>query len=267
MDTRITTEIRHATRSHTALKLFLIDGNLIAVREIAHNGDDLGLYDPCRRCGLGLGHFLFNGEDDDCYRCGGEAHEPSETSLGHAVRRYYLRTHRQAREVAKRLQEARDAAHELALWMDANPAIVAALKPYETRLGFLGDMARTVAEGRILTPKQHDTVVDVFFKAAERAAASAGHWGEVGVRAELTATVTRVVGLPDNGFGPSLLIKLRTEEGHELVTFTAAAWCWDAAEGDVYTGKATVKKHGEFNGMPQTTVTRAWLVRVSDTGE
>lgn len=264
MDARIVTENLIASRYHTALELFSVGNELIAVREIAHNGDDLGLYDPCGRCGSGLGHFMFNGMDDICYRCGGEAHEPSETTLEDAVRRYDARAKRQAREAAKRQAAALQAAHEIALWMDQNPTVVAALKPFETRQGFLGDMARTIEEGRILTPRQHDAVVEAFAKMAEKAAASPGHWGEVGVRAELTATVTRVVPLPDNGFGPSLLIKLRTEEGHELVTFTTAAWAWEASEGDVYTGKATVKKHDEFNGTAQTVITRAKFDRVGE---
>lgn len=266
MDARIEIENRAANRFHPELDVYVIDNQVIAVGEV-YNDRAIGLYAPCRRCAYGLGHFMHNGQDDICYLCGGQAHSTDETTLEDAVRRFDARQKRLAAAARKRLQEARDAAHDLALWMDENPAVVEALKPFETRQGFLGDMARTVAEGRKLTQKQHDAVVAAFEKMAERAGATAGHWGTVGVRGELTAAVTKIISLPDNGFGPSTLIKLRTEEGHELVTFTTAAWSWEAHEGDVYTGKATVKKHDAYNGIPQTTLTRAAFKRVSDSQE
>ena len=30
------------------------------------------VHDLCARCGAGFGHYMWNGEDDLCYRCGGE---------------------------------------------------------------------------------------------------------------------------------------------------------------------------------------------------
>lgn len=266
MDARIVTETHPATRRHPAMTAYAIDGNLIAVG-LGEAADHSDVFDPCTRCGWGLGSHSFNGMDSDCYLCGGNA-TGDLTTLDDAVRRFDARMVRQAREADKRRVEALQAAHELAQWLDANPTIVTALKPFETRNGFLGDMARTVNEGRILTQKQHDAVVSAFLKMAERAAAAGpGHWSEVGVRAEVTATVTLIRQLADNGFGPSLLIKLRTEEGHELVTFTTAAWGWTAEVGDAYTGKATVKKHDEFNGTAQTVITRAKFEPVSGGGE
>jgi hypothetical protein len=88
------------------------------------------------------------------------------------------------------------------------------------------------------------------------------HVGQAGERIELDVILEgHKVTFSD--WGESCLYRLRSTEGHSLVW-----WCSggrkesfeEAAEAGSFKVKATVKRHGEFNGLAQTTVNRVSVV-------
>lgn len=111
--------------------------------------------------------------------------------------------------------------------------------------------------------KQQAVVVERAERAkaeAERAAASF-HYGAEGTRYRgVDVTVDKAIAMPDRGFGPSVLYVLRTGDGALLKWFTGAdprANGKRIAPGDRVAIDFTVKRHEQYNGAPQTIVTRA----------
>jgi hypothetical protein len=90
-------------------------------------------------------------------------------------------------------------------------------------------------------------------------APKAGHWGEVGQRAEFIGRVTNVKAF-DGDYGISYLVKLETPEGHVLTTFSSGSFGQDAEIGKVVRAKGTVKEHGEYNGEPETKLARVTAI-------
>lgn len=80
------------------------------------------------------------------------------------------------------------------------------------------------------------------------------HFGKVKERLVLTGTVLSVRYI-DSHYGTKALVKILTTDGN-----VAVWWASDASnapqQGDEVTGKATVKEHGEFGGVAETTVLR-----------
>lgn len=95
-------------------------------------------------------------------------------------------------------------------------------------------------------------------KAAEAEATSASEaFGTVGERLVLTGTVTGV-SFHEGDYGTRALVKILTDEGN-VATWWASSPSKAPKVGQKVTGKATVKRHGEFRGVAETTVTRfAW---------
>lgn len=87
------------------------------------------------------------------------------------------------------------------------------------------------------------------------------HTGQPGERITHTITVEAVIGLPDYGYGPSTLYKLRSDEGPVLAWKTSSgAPRIDGKplqQGDRAVVAATVKDHAEFRGEKETRVLRA----------
>jgi len=88
------------------------------------------------------------------------------------------------------------------------------------------------------------------------------HVGSAGERLELEV-ILEGGKVMYNDYGETCLYRLRTVEGHSLIW-----WCSggvkqsieDAAEAGSFKVKATVKRHGEFRGVAQTTVNRVSVV-------
>lgn len=102
-------------------------------------------------------------------------------------------------------------------------------------------------------------------RAAKAAASTSVHLGTVGAKETLLLTVTGTRAF-DGDYGTRLLVKAVTPEGSEVTCWTSpstkfGAWA-EAAKGTgtVTPVKATIKEHGEFNGVAQTTITRATVV-------
>ncbi len=99
---------------------------------------------------------------------------------------------------------------------------------------------------------------------AKAAASTSVHEGTVGAKVTLDLIVTGTRTF-DGDYGARLLVKAVTPTGSEVVTWTTphtkiGAWAQEAAgDGKTYAVKGTVKDHGNFNGVAQTTITRASL--------
>lgn len=93
--------------------------------------------------------------------------------------------------------------------------------------------------------------------AAEREAAKKteanSHFGEVGRRYTAALTIEAMRGTPDRGFGEGVMHVFRDAEGRILKWFTARGV---GQPGDLIRAKFTVKRHGEFRDMKETTITR-----------
>jgi hypothetical protein len=95
-------------------------------------------------------------------------------------------------------------------------------------------------------------------RAAEANAADGGHWGEIGKRATVKATLMRV-GYSDGMYGRIAICTFRTAEGSDLVWFASGSAPGLADVGTVYSVKATPKRHDSRNGRAQTVISRASL--------
>lgn len=85
------------------------------------------------------------------------------------------------------------------------------------------------------------------------------HLGQPGERLEAVVTIEHAFAMPDNGFGPSTLYKMRSDEGPVLAWFTSSgAKCGkDYVErGQRFRIAFTVKAHGEFRDEAETRVLR-----------
>lgn len=89
---------------------------------------------------------------------------------------------------------------------------------------------------------------------------------EVGEKVNLTGVVTlaKSFEVPSfNGYGMSrkMIIALDLGAGVTVKMFTAAAWAFSAEKGETLSLVATVKKHGEYNGVKETEVNRPRLAK------
>lgn len=218
------------------------------------------LFRACGRCG-GYGHFSYNRIDGTlCFDCRGRG-LGAETTWEEAER--LVKARRATRN--RRDKAERDAAHALALEWNAFYAdhadVISWLDGKEERSGFVGDMARKVANLHALSEKMVAAARRIIGQDAEKqeTRAAAGHFGTIGKRDKaITAKVVRRIEMPDNGFGVSWLIVMETEAGHVLKTFTSGAFA-DVHEGETYTFAATPKEHKEYNGTPETMLSRCAL--------
>jgi hypothetical protein len=88
------------------------------------------------------------------------------------------------------------------------------------------------------------------------------HFGTVGDRVELTLTVmmVRELAARQYAYGDSAvqyLHKFQDEAGHVFTWFTKAR---QLEEGRAYQVRATIKKHGDFKGAPETVLTRCHVI-------
>lgn len=99
--------------------------------------------------------------------------------------------------------------------------------------------------------------------AAKAAPSDAGHWGTIGQRQTVRVTVLRTLAL-ESDYGTKTLVSMRTEAGHELVTFsTGQTTPRNSDIGMTFEITGTVKKHEMYKGKAQTTLTRVSFERVS----
>lgn len=78
---------------------------------------------------------------------------------------------------------------------------------------------------------------------------------ELGDKVELTGTVTMVTDV-ETQFGTSRLVVIKTDDYQVAKMFTTAGWAWDVDFDEVITIKGTVKSHDDYQGSPQTMLSR-----------
>jgi hypothetical protein len=92
-------------------------------------------------------------------------------------------------------------------------------------------------------------------QAARAAAPDAGHLGEIGKRIGVAVTIMRVKAF-ESDYGSKLLIAMRSDAGHELITFTTGRGCSANDVGKRFEIRGTVKRHTEYQGRAQTELSR-----------
>lgn len=244
------------------------DGQVLGVRI----GDQV--FEHCARC-YGTGHYSYNPLDGTrCYGCNGRGFG-AETTEADLIRRYENRQKAATRRAARADREATRKLAAMDQWRAEHRELVDALAAFLTaddaapRDRFLAQLAEQVHHSvRPLSERQLAAVAPAIEKVtareAQRAAeqatqAQAGHLGTVGekVTADVEITRTRVIDSCYNGRPVSkVLVTMRDDAGHTLKTWSNGAFGWDAKEGQRVTITGTVKEHGSYQGLPETTLVR-----------
>lgn len=94
---------------------------------------------------------------------------------------------------------------------------------------------------------------------------TSAHVGTVGTRQDFELTLTKMLPLEGGQWGPTYLHKFRDGDGNIVSWFSSNVNHVIPGnidrealiEGHTYTVKATVKKHDDYQGIPQTLITRA----------
>jgi hypothetical protein len=239
-------------------------------------GADADVYNPCGRCG-GEGHYMYNSLDGTiCYGCYGDGLGKQLTGWDAALKLVKQREARARAAQRKMIREAHEAALAWDAWRDGRAGLIAALLAQprdeysdEYGKGFLGDMARNVRGCKPLTEKQEAAAMRTLGQKAARIEAkqAAGHWGTVGKRAEVEVTI-RSARDYDGDYGTRYLVVMETADGQTLKTWSSGEFGWEAArrlrEADgqpvALRIKGTVKEHSDYQGAPQTELSRVALV-------
>lgn len=151
-------------------------------------------------------------------------------------------------------------------WLEADPTradLAASIreKGYDTGSKFWNDMANQLDEWGSLSERQEaacrrildeDAARKADRLAAKRAAdAGSVHVGTVGERRVFTLTVAAVVELIGQ-YGLSFINITKDEAGNVIIYKGSNAW----TKGETVTVKATIKAHGERDGVKQTNISR-----------
>lgn len=254
-----TTRETRTTKAGTAMEVQIVTfenhvGNIFLIRAEKW-------FRACNRCG-GYGHREYLRDFGTyCFDCMGSGlGEP--TTAEDAAKLMKTRIATKRRNEKKAFEEAWEQALAWNAFRDENADVIAWLAGKEERRGFIGDMSSKVANCITLTDRMIEVVSRIAGEDAERAAKvqAAGHFGTVGQREKkITATVKPMKDFEDYFTGGTKwLITMETAEGHILKTWTTGAFA-EVEVGNEYTFAGTVKEHGEYNGKPETTLTRCAL--------
>jgi len=96
---------------------------------------------------------------------------------------------------------------------------------------------------------------------AQRTTPAAGHFGTVGKRLDFEAVFVGRTDIETN-WGSKHICRFVTDAGHALVWFATSAA--PMAEGTRLKLRATIKEHGEYHGRPQTVLSRATWVDLTE---
>lgn len=236
---------------------------------ITHDGFDLGVrladgtvFEFCSRCG-GCGHYSFNPQDGTrCYGCNGSGLGKATTEAD-MKRRYENRkkaAHRRARQAERKAADARLAAET---WREDHEPLMVALMANAEDDTFLGDLLAQT-EHRPLSEAQVEAAWPAIERARQRrseqqAQREVGHFGTVGEKftGEVEIVKTRYFDTAFNGRPVTkAIVTMRDGEGHVLKTFTTGRFGWDVEEGQTVKITGKVKEHGEYQGLPETTLER-----------
>jgi hypothetical protein len=212
---------------------------------------------PCGRCG-GYGEYSFNSMDGSmCYGCyGAGTGKPIEWTDAERIAK--RRTADKARAEKKRIAALLDSAYAFNALFDEAADVIAWLSDKTDRNGFIGDVARKLRDNSTLSERQIAAIRKIIAQDAEKkeSAKAAGHFGEIGKRVEVEVQIVSIKAI-ESQFGESLLLTMKTREGHTLKSFASSSWAYAQEVSPAFVNvKLTPKAHEEYNGEPQTMVSR-----------
>lgn len=234
----------------------------------------LQVLDACGKCGgrgdVGYGNYTYTVKragvitsERTCWTCSGAG--GTWLTYDAMVKRINDRAKRRAAAERKEAAKLAAAQAELTAWIAVQDATVIAginAATYGLLLQFVDQI-----KFRPLSDRQLEVATKIVREQAEKVAAAqvvnvaalaVGHLGTVGARLTVEVEVTNVRDF-DGDYGTRYLVTMVTAEGHVLTTWTTGAFGRNAEKGDKATIKGTVKKHGEYQGVPQTELTRVAL--------
>jgi len=134
------------------------------------------------------------------------------------------------------------------LWVNGELAGRDSLNDYEHNLTMVGEI------GSVGWPETGiaASMIAAYERAIEQPANVAGFIGQEGQRDEFILTVSKLI--PNVGMFEATLVSFTNEEGQAAVWFASNAP--ELETGKTYKVKATVKRHGNYRGTDQTTLTR-----------
>jgi len=108
-----------------------------------------------------------------------------------------------------------------------------------------------------LTGRHAGRILDYLFDRQDQGAAAPaqGFLGTIGEQITVTGTLTTFRAI-ESRFGPTNLIVITDDEGHQAKVFSNAKGFWGRNEGDRITVTGTVKSHDEFKGSQSTMLSR-----------
>lgn len=226
----------------------------------------------CDYCGTGIRwEFWIRGADKRVFKVGCDC--VAKTGYGiekfEDVRRQHVRERRavgvkirrEARAAAWEVERAERQASRVAAseeWRAEHEDLVARIEGYTGDNSFLQSMAFTLRDWGHLTQKQLDAVLRCY-AALDRQAVQrerSTHVGSVGKRISGKVRVVSCKFLGKAAFYPypsKFVVGLEDEQGNALVWFTS---CAQEAFTEHDSASFSIKEHGEYLGVKQTTIQR-----------
>lgn len=256
------------------------DGTVARTFKVWPDGE---LSEICGRCG-GKGriqHFSYI-DAGICYGCMGSgiASDKDGAPIARTAEKWQslidAQAKRRAAKDAKRVAANKAANEKRDAFKAAHPDVVAWLNEYgyadmytSPKNQFAYSLRETMLRYGALTPNQLTAARNAITRDAERKAAhevkasESRHLGTVGEKITVTGKIDRVRDIESVFNGrpvTSYLVALTTDDGQSVNTFTTAKWVHEVHEGDSITLTGTVKKHSDYQGVAQTTLTRCKMI-------
>jgi hypothetical protein len=234
------------------------------VREMFEGRQSGLLYDACGVCTNGTREEYLNIHGGVCFYCRGTAVVGSFDGGIDVARKREMANWRADRTRERKAAEkaAADAA-ELVAWAAANVGLARGLAAIvEATQGGAGSVGMDLyelaykAQRAPLSPKQAAYAQRLLDEEHERAAyiASCRYAGEIGQTVTVTGQVS-VASKVDGYYGAQMLVIVEGRDADEGViakVYSTAKAAWTAERGDEMTVTGVVKRHGEYNEVPQT---------------
>jgi hypothetical protein len=237
--------------------LFSRDGQ--ALEPITPGGRTGIVRNKCHRCGGLGGANAWKHTGYTCFRCNGSGFEPArEVRLytSDELAKLNARAAAKREKAAAAKQAAADAAKAARQEILGTDPLYIYLVANASRHDFLASMLQKI-EVNDLSENQRAAIekwiaADHARTAKVAAAKSAGHLGTIGSRVKIDATVTKAT-FVSKGYSYSspdrYAITAVTADGAVIVWFSAFREI-----GSRMIGAATVVKHDDYNGIPQTVI-------------
>lgn len=171
------------------------------------------------------------------------------------------------RRAARLNSERRTIREQRAAFLEDHPIVRvliddATLTESDDFLWSLADALRTY--GR-LTDRQLEALPAAIDRTRARIARreaepTGSHLGTIGDALTVSGEITTAMTV-DGAYGPQRFVVLRTPQGDTVSLYSAARWAREATRGDTVTIAATVTKHREYDGRPDTRVARAKVAK------